>query len=234
MLEELPEIVKSLLFSGGRLDNQKVPGKLPEFNRFPKIPRFSRTCIVTEKIDGTNGLIYIGPGGGEFFVGNRRRWITPEEDNHGFAKWAYEHEEELRELGPGRHFGEWWGKGIQRGYGLTERRFSLFNVSRWAPHGAEPKLISISDEGVKKFQRVPPACCHLVPVIYEGEFGSNSVNYALSMLQVKGSYAAPGFMKPEGIVIFHTKGQTLFKKTILKDGEPKRKGVGNDNNISQL
>ena len=34
-------------------------------------------------------------------------------------------------LVPGRHFGEWWGSGIQRGYGLDEKTFSLFNAYRW-------------------------------------------------------------------------------------------------------
>jgi len=30
-----------------------------EFTEFPKIARLSREVIVTEKIDGTNGCIYI-------------------------------------------------------------------------------------------------------------------------------------------------------------------------------
>jgi hypothetical protein len=36
-----------------------------------------------------------------------------------------------------------------------------------------------------------------------------------------GSKAAPGFMKPEGIVVFHVAGNVGFKKTIEKDEEPK-------------
>jgi hypothetical protein len=31
-----------------------------EFKAFPKISRFSREVVVTEKIDGTNGQIFIG------------------------------------------------------------------------------------------------------------------------------------------------------------------------------
>jgi len=30
-----------------------------EFKTFAKIPRLSRECIITEKIDGTNGVIWI-------------------------------------------------------------------------------------------------------------------------------------------------------------------------------
>ena len=102
-----------------------------EFKSFNKIARFSREMIVTEKIDGTNGIIAIDENG-EFAVGSRSRFITPETDNAGFAKWAYTNKDELLKLGVGFHYGEWWGQGIQRGYNLKEKRFSLFNVQRWA------------------------------------------------------------------------------------------------------
>ena len=102
-----------------------------EFRKFNKIARLSREIVVTEKIDGTNGLIAIGEDG-EFQVGSRNQWITPEKDNAGFARWAYDHKGELMTLGVGFHYGEWWGQGIQRGYGLKEKRFSLFNTSRWS------------------------------------------------------------------------------------------------------
>lgn len=173
---------------------------MSEFIEFPKMPRLSREVIVTEKIDGTNGCIYIGEDG-EFLVGSRTQWITPERDNHGFAAWAYAHKDELLQLGPGRHFGEWWGQGIQRKYGLSEKRFSLFNTFRWG--------------------ETRPACCHVVPVLWRGVFTDLPVNDILKSLQVAGSVAAPGFMKPEGIVIFHVAGNLGFKKTIEKDEVPK-------------
>jgi len=84
-----------------------------EFVKFGKIARLSRTVVITEKIDGTNGLIAIGEDG-EFQVGSRNRWIAPENDNMGFARWAYENKDELMGLGAGFHYGEWWGQGIQR------------------------------------------------------------------------------------------------------------------------
>ncbi|HLE80817.1 MAG TPA: RNA ligase family protein, partial [Dehalococcoidia bacterium] len=102
---------------------------LEDFQEFGKIYRLSRDCIITEKIDGTNAQVVVLEDG-RVLAGSRNRWITPEADNFGFARWVKEHEEELRSLGPGRHYGEWWGSGIQRGYGLKEKRFSLFNVSR--------------------------------------------------------------------------------------------------------
>jgi hypothetical protein len=136
-----------------------------EFKPFAKIPRLSREILITEKIDGTNGIIAIGENG-EFQVGSRNRWLTDElghiqEDNAGFARWAIEHRDSLMNLGVGYHFGEWWGKGIQRGYGLNEKRFSLFNVSRW------------SDNAVR------PMCCSVVPVLYQGMFNTQDVELIL-------------------------------------------------------
>ena len=98
---------------------------MTDFREVPKMARLSREIIITEKLDGTNASIYIGEDG-TFLVGSRTRWITPEDDNHGFAKWAYSERERLLTLGAGHHFGEWWGCGIQRNYGLTDKRFSLF------------------------------------------------------------------------------------------------------------
>lgn len=172
-----------------------------KFIEFPKMPRLSREIIVTEKIDGTNAQIFIDESG-EFMVGSRTRWITPEADNFGFAAWAYDHKDELLALGPGRHFGEWWGSGIQRKYGLVEKRFSLFNIERW------------SDGGL-------PECCHLVPLLYRGPFNTQAIEACLDDLRANGSYAAPGFINPEGVVVFHLAGRVGFKKTIEKDDVPK-------------
>ena len=174
------------------------------FQGFPKIARYSRLCTITEKIDGTNGSIYIADNGLDMLIGSRTRWITPEDDNMGFAKWARANHEELLKLGPGHHFGEWWGRGIQRRYGQNRKRFSLFNTFRW------------SDPAVR------PACCDVAPVLYEGMFTSADIHDALEMLRAKGSVAAPGFMQPEGVVIYHQAAKMYFKKTI--DGDEKPKG----------
>lgn len=173
-----------------------------EFTDFPKMARLSREVIITEKIDGTNAQIAVTDDG-EIFTGSRTRWITPDDDNAGFAAWAQAHKDELLKLGPGRHFGEWWGQGIQRKYGLTEKRFSLFNVSRWA------------DDDVR------PACCGIVPELWRGIFSMADIDGVISALRTNGSAAAPGFMKPEGIVIFHVAAGIGFKKTLEKDEMPK-------------
>lgn len=193
-----------------------------EFVEFPKIARFSRQVIVTEKIDGTNGCIFVGEDG-EFLTGSRTRWITPEADNYGFSRWAHDHKEELMRLGPGRHFGEWWGSGCQRGYGLPkgEKRFSLFNVVRWCLHDEIPQLIPCSDPRIVKMQGILPPCVGLVPELWRGVFDELNLGKVLDDLRTFGSKASPGFMQPEGVVVFHVAGGVGFKKTIVRDDEPK-------------
>lgn len=169
------------------------------FEPFAKIPRLRRGCVITEKIDGTNAQIYIPDDDGPALAGSRNRWITPQDDNYGFARWVSENELELRKLGPGRHFGEWWGAGIQRRYNMPDKRFSLFNVGRW------------KDAPL-------PSCVTLVPTLYEGDFSVEAVDGCLERLRVSGSVAAPGFMNPEGVVVFHVASRTLYKVTLGGDG----------------
>lgn len=197
-----------------------------EFVEFPKIARLSRACAVTEKIDGSNTTVQITEDG-QFLTGSKTRWITPQDDNHGFSRWAHAHRDELMTLGVGTHRGEWWGSGIQRGYGLKggEKRWSLFNVSRWCLHGLPPARIATEDPRIEKFQDVLPPCCGLVPVLYAGIFTTEACDNALEWLKANGSSAAPDYHNPEGIVVFHTGNHVCFKKTILKDEIPKSRAA---------
>lgn len=183
------------------------------FEKWKSIPRLNKEVIITEKIDGTNAQIHIVDeetarlyGGHELpitpidrrdgmymYVASRKRYITPDDDNFGFAKWCQDNSEELFKLGPGRHYGEWWGCGIQRTYDLSERRLSMFN----------PKWM---DEG--------PSVVHTVPIINHGTNGiDDMVEMAMSALKKHGSYAAPGFMDPEGVIVYHTAANQMFKTT---------------------
>lgn len=197
---------------------------MSEFIAFNKIGRWSREIIVTEKIDGTNGCISIDESGTVMQVGSRTRWLTDHDDNYGFHKWAMTNRDELLTLGPGRHFGEWWGQGIQRNYGMPKKLFSLFNVSRWCRYGHTPEVIPCGDPRQPvKYQQVLPPCVGLVPILYRGMMSEARIIESMRDLMREGSFAAPGFMKPEGFVIFHTANGAMFKKTIEKDGEPKGK-----------
>ena len=114
------------------------------FKAWPKIPRLENEVYhITEKIDGTNGAIIIQDcavedgkilarvSGFYIWAQSRTRLITPENDNFGFAAWVKANAEQLiNDLGEGYHYGEWWGQGINRGYGLDHKRFSLFNPTK--------------------------------------------------------------------------------------------------------
>lgn len=177
-----------------------------EFKPWPKIPRLNREMIITEKIDGTNAAVVVSEDGSVVGAQSRNRIITPDDDNYGFAKWVYGNAGALADtLGPGYHYGEWWGSGIQRGYGLPkgEKRFSLFNVTRWDE-------IDLDVEGLG-----------VVPALFTGVFDTETILYYLGELQQLGSAAAPGFDRPEGVVVFHTAAQQVFKVLIENDELPK-------------
>jgi hypothetical protein len=52
-------------------------------------------------------------------------------------------------------------------------------------------------------------------------FCESKIKDSLELLETQGSIASPGFMKPEGIVIYHVAGDCYFKKTIENDEKPK-------------
>ena len=183
-----------------------------EFKAWPKVPRLNREVVITEKLDGTNSAVIITEEGG-FGAQSRNRLITPGKntDNYGFAGWAERNKEALiKALGPGHHFGEWWGGGIARGYGLKgdDKRWSLFNVDRYKD---------------TDFSELPNV--GLVPQI---RFYKNSkmlfledVSDVVECFREYGSLAVPGYMNPEGVIVYHTAANHLFKVTLEEDEKPK-------------
>jgi len=163
-----------------------------EFKGWPKIYRVSQTkVVITEKIDGTNACVIVKDGD---VVGaqSRKRLITPEADNFGFARWVENNRWELAGLGDGYHYGEWAGPGIQKNpHNLDEKTFFLFNTGRW------------SDVIVR------PACCEVVRVIYAGPVYGNLVAEVMSNLW---DYAK-GYYKPEGVVVYFPLTDTMQKET---------------------
>lgn len=204
-------------------DRQPPPA---EFLPFGKIPRLRRSCLITEKIDGTNAQVCIervedwdnpptsnvvatahGPDGTLYALraGSRNRYISPEADNAGFARWVEGNAADLTKLGEGRHYGEWWGQGIQRRYNQDRKRFSLFNAARWG-----------DDTGNER-----PACCDVVPVLYDGIFTTDAVEAAVQRLRDEGSLAAPGFTRPEGVIVYQVAARTYGKVLLENDELPK-------------
>lgn len=156
----------------------------PEFKAFPKMPHYNKAlqCTVTQKIHGTNAAIVVTEEG-EVYCQSRTRFITPQDDNYGFAAFVEGCKESVVGLlKPGIHYGEWAGPGINSGEGLTERTFILFNSWRY-------KDVAL------------PSQFKLVPVLYSGRFDAKAISKTFEKLRTDGSALVPGFMRPEGIVV---------------------------------
>lgn len=180
---------------------------LPDFAKWPSIQRLSsEICWITEKIDGTNGVIFVPDDSDKpVLAGSRERWLTNEDgsppdktkDNFGFGVWVHERRDKLRQLGPGYHYGEFYGAGIQRRYGLATKRWACFEYWR--------DDIQIPDVDV-------------VPVLYSGEPVEGIIAITLAKLMETGSVLVPGFMKPEGLVITYKNMKSAkFKKLCEND-----------------
>jgi hypothetical protein len=184
---------------------------------WPRTIRLGERWTITERVDGTPAVIVIksaepenkavpgktlaeGPDGMPVAVraASRTRWLVPEDqardgagrDNFGFATWTAANAAELALLGPGEHHGQWFGTGIGRhGYGLTERRLALLDLTRWRPGLPD----SVPNE------------LSLIPVLAECEGNKLNATIArcLARLARDGSRLVPGAMA-EGIIAFST------------------------------
>lgn len=176
-----------------------------EFIAWPKIARLANEHMtISEKCDGTNACIVITED--DIYCQSRNRLIEVGNDNAGFAKWVDDWQHALRmDLGIGRFYGEWYGLGIQRNYGLDHKRFALFNTYRWAkaaPYFETPNL------GV-------------VPVLYEGAFNTDVIRTVHGDLMDGGSHAVEGWNRPEGIVVYLAEARVSYKITDAVAGPSK-------------
>jgi hypothetical protein len=187
------------------------------FQAWPKTPRLNREIVVTEKIDGTNACVVVDHLTGLVFAQSRKKIIKPSQDNFGFARWVFENQDVLREaLGGGRHFGEWYGSGIQVGYGLTngEKRFMLFNAARWTTDSV--RIAGLDAIGVEA-----------PTVLYQGPFSGEEIENCVQYLRDHGSQhrpwtAASGALGPaEGVCVFHTASRQVYKVMCENDDIPK-------------
>jgi hypothetical protein len=60
-----------------------------------------------------------------------------------------------------------------------------------------------------------------VPVLWTGKVNELDADRIIEILKEHGSYCAPGFMDPEGIVINYTMCRQLFKKFVKNDDKHK-------------
>lgn len=167
-----------------------------EFKPWVKITRENPFNVtITEKLDGTNACIVIQDG---VIVGvqSRKRFITPDNDNYGFAGWVKRNQEELLKLGEGYHYGEWVGLGIQKNpHGFAEKRFYLFNTFRW--NTENPNL---------------PDCCRVVPILFQGNLldKPDCIQNLLNKLEHDYSEGA----EAEGVVVYYHALRSYTKHTI--------------------
>jgi len=166
-----------------------------EFKAWAKIPRENPfKATITEKINGTNACVIIMEGS---IVGvqSRKRLITPEDDNYGFAQWVADNAEALLNLGDGYHYGEWAGPGIQKNpHNLHKKTLFLFNTFRW------------NDKNPNR-----PDCCDVVPVLFQGVIAGDTIEQCLENMKLK----ADENETPEGIVVYYHAFRRYTKHTII-------------------
>ena len=183
-------------------------------------------CVISEKIDGTNGLIEIqnkanNSNTGSMIVkfGSRNRYISFSDDNAGFANFFRHYEKKFKNMAkeiiassynedsqtdeiptenyPLRIYGEWFGKGIQRGYGLDDKYFMPFS-SFYAEHMIKAGIPNI-----------------MMPnIMYTGKFSLEVVDNCMNCL-TSGSFhnLITNYDNPEGIVIYFPKYNFRLKQT---------------------
>jgi hypothetical protein len=212
-----------------------------EFRNYGKIPRWGKELVwISEKLDGSNSCVVIEdvtesvfdytnlPDNAVAFIEydyasyavyaqSRNKFIMPGKgkDNFGFAAYVQDNAIALvKVLGVGYHYGEWYGSGIQSGYGLLngERRFALFPTGRH----------TMWSDDYEKYTAVPRL--EIAPELYEGPFGEgNCIEDCLNLLRTEGSFAhsARGFARPEGVVVQFKLSGARYKAFVNDDGIPK-------------
>ena len=167
-------------------------------------------------VHNSNAQLYVydREGTPDVIAGSRNRWLYPHDDNYGFASWVAARKEEIIELlGPGRHFGEWVGKGINNGEGRDTKTLALFSWWRWK-------------------DKPLPEGIELVPLLYQGPVDMAKVDEVMEDLKTNGSKFTPGFMRPEGIVMQIT--GVYYKKVFKKEETAWDKSPGNKGTNTKL
>lgn len=185
-----------------------------QFKGWGSTPRWHKGLTITEKIDGTNACIVIYDG--QVKAQSRKRMITPDSDNFGFAKWVYDNAGVLMDtLGFGYHYGEWFGEGIQKNpLGIEGKRFALFHATKYTEdNGYELNKV----DGLET-----------VPLLFHGQANWMTVGDILQGLDTWGTNVIgakswtdedTGFRhsaKAEGIIVWHKETQQKYK-ILLED-----------------
>jgi hypothetical protein len=195
---------------------------LGQFKSWGSTPRFHKGLHITEKLDGTNACVIIYNG--EVKAQSRKRIITPDNDNFGFAKWVEENKEGLKNtLGYGYHYGEWYGEGIQNNpLGVDGRWFALFNTWHWKNRVKEliavPRLTTVPILHDEEWHG--PADYMTIPNILNElrANGSRACGYETHRLAQKMDVFRP---IPEGIIVWQRETRQRYKILLQEDDKHK-------------
>lgn len=248
--------------NGSRSELHDDEDTFGQFKSWGSTPRFHKGLHITEKIDGTNaGVSVQGFSYGHHVINeipsdailvvddeknveylvraqSRKRIITPQNDNFGFAKWVWENADGLANLlGYGYHYGEWYGEGIQKNpLAVAGRRWALFNTWHWANKG-----------NVERFGAANIPGLTFVPVLHneqtDGPADYKTIPRILEDLWENGSYA-DGYMTlreankmdfhvegPEGIIVWQRETRQRYKILLHEDDKHKWEIEKEKNNV---
>lgn len=195
-----------------------------EFKSWGSTTRENKNKTITEKIDGTNACIVIYNG--KVSAQSRKRIITPDDDNYGFAKWVYDNAGVLMDtLGYGYHYGEWYGEGIQKNpLGIEGKRFALF----WATKYTEQNGYELNKvDGLETVPLLHHGQCDVwtIPNIMQDldTYGSKVVGAKTTLVgsEVPGMgdlvYQYNRAASAEGIIIWNNETRTRTKMLLEND-----------------
>lgn len=200
------------------LTEDYVPKKedtMGQFKGWGSTPRWHKGLTITEKIDGTNACVVIYDG--QVKAQSRKRMITPDDDNFGFAKWVYDNAGVLMDtLGYGYHYGEWFGEGIQKNpLGIEGKRFALFHATKYTEdNGYELNKV----DGLETVPLLHWGPCDLftIPQIMT-DLDSYGSNVKGAKLIAQGYDFEPDeHAAAEGIIVWHKETQQKYK-ILLED-----------------
>lgn len=197
-----------------KVDKPVKEDTMGQFKGWGSTPRFHKGLTITEKIDGTNACIVIWDG--KVQAQSRKRMITPDDDNYGFAKWVYDNAGVLTDtLGYGYHYGEWFGEGIQKNpLGIEGKRFALFHATKYTEdNGYELNKV----DGLET-----------VPLLFHGQAQFDTLAEVIHGLSAFGSRVQGAqthwdegltmdvAADAEGVIVWHKETQQKYK-ILLKD-----------------
>lgn len=191
-----------------------------EFKSWGSTTRENKNKTITEKIDGTNACIVIYNG--KVTAQSRKRIITPDDDNYGFARWVYDNAGVLMDtLGYGYHYGEWYGEGIQKNpLGIEGKRFALF----WATKYTEQNGYELNKvDGLETVPLLHHGQCDIwtIPNIMQDldTYGSKVVGAKTTPINIPGldEFLFNKAADAEGIIIWNNETRTRTKMLLEDD-----------------